>query len=98
MSTQNDPPLSPLAEALGRRLEQLLEKGFHLPITGLSMDEFGNLMLWRYTQNGDAVEWRLLLEHLETAGIVPPVSIVLLDGTPGHVDSFVYGRPPRRPN
>jgi hypothetical protein len=98
MSDQNDFPFSPFAETLGSRLEQFLENGWRLPITGFAVDEFGNFMSSRFIKRGDSAESRFIAEHLETGGMIAPFPIVHLDGTPGHVDCFDYGTPPRRAN
>jgi hypothetical protein len=87
MFDQNDSPFS-LAEIVERRVRQLLKNGFHFPITGFAMDESGNFVAWR--QINDDVEGCRIAEHYETGSVlIAPVSVVLLDGTPGHIDYFV---------
>ena len=79
MSLQNDSPFSPLAEALGRRVLELLEKEWKLPIYGVAVDESGNFVAWRFVESDDGVECRFIAEHLESRGMVAPFSVVHLD-------------------
>ena len=98
MSSENDAPFSSLAEALGGHLEELLEKGFKSPIYGVAVDKSGNFMAWRYIESDAGVKFRFIAEHLETAGMVAPFSVVHLDGAPGHVACVVIETPPRPAN
>jgi hypothetical protein len=87
MPFENDAFLSALLEVLGasRLLTQILERGFTLPIYGIAVDKLGSLMAVHVIESGDGMECRLVAAHLAPEGMVLPISIVYLDGTPGHV-------------
>jgi hypothetical protein len=80
-------------------LEELLEKGWKLPIYGVAVDEFSNFMalaLYRKRRRREIPLHRRASGNRRNSRA--PFCVVHLDGTPGHVAGIVIETPPRPAN